>query len=479
LMADDNNHRSFRGADAASRAASGTPAGSDPLAELARLIGQNDPFGEYSRADERRPSNVRQGSPAPVQPAPVASAPMFGAPDFGRQTFGSAPLAGQNDLYHVEQGNNAYEPPGQYAENQYAQTYGVPGYGVPGYPPERDAGYDDGRGQGAYDPQQPGAVDDDYYDDAPPNRRRIGILAIAGIFALAVIGTAGAFGYRAIFGSSGSSGPPPVIKADSTPSKIVPAASSKDASASKLIGDRIGDRGQEKLVSREEQPVSISTIAAGDSQSMGSGVVGSEPKKIRTIAIHPDQQGAAAAAPAPQPQTDTAEPSVQPRVTNITPRVTTTAPAPAPLPRVAMPDPAPSRPSPAAPAPVRAATPSAPAPAANAPLSLNPNASAPSAARSAAVAPPSAPAAASGGAIYAVQVSAQRSEAEAEAAYRSLQGKFPGQLGNRQPVIRRVDLGAKGIFYRALVGPFGSSGEANEMCSALKAAGGQCIVQRN
>ena len=50
----------------------------------------------------------------------------------------------------------------------------------------------------------------------------MGVLAIAAVFALAVIGTAGAFGYRALFGSL-RSGPPPVIKADTKPSKIVPA----------------------------------------------------------------------------------------------------------------------------------------------------------------------------------------------------------------------------------------------------------------
>ena len=44
----------------------------------------------------------------------------------------------------------------------------------------------------------------------------MGVLAIAAVFALAVVGTAGAFGYRALFGSA-SSGPPPVIKADSKP----------------------------------------------------------------------------------------------------------------------------------------------------------------------------------------------------------------------------------------------------------------------
>ncbi len=62
--------------------------------------------------------------------------------------------------------------------------------------------------------------------------------------------------------------------------------------------------------------------------------------------------------------------------------------------------------------------------------------------------------------------------------FHSLQAKFPQQLGGRQPLIRRVDLGAKGIYYRAMVGPFGSAEEASKLCSSLKAAGGQCLIQK-
>jgi hypothetical protein len=38
-------------------------------------------------------------------------------------------------------------------------------------------------------------------------------------------------------------------------------------------------------------------------------------------------------------------------------------------------------------------------------------------------------------------------------------------------------LGAKGIYFRAMVGPLGSE-EASRLCSSLKAAGGQCFVQK-
>jgi cell division septation protein DedD len=80
---------------------------------------------------------------------------------------------------------------------------------------------------------------------------------------------------------------------------------------------------------------------------------------------------------------------------------------------------------------------------------------------------------------YVVQVSSQRNEADAQASFRALQGKFPSVLGSRAPLIKRADLGAKGVYYRAMVGPFGSSEEASHFCGNLKSAGGQCVIQRN
>ena len=425
-------------------AAPAAAAGSDPLAELARLIGQNDPFAEYGRENARK---------AAQQPA----------------------LAAHHDDYAAP----AAYPPQHY---QQAETF-QPRAQVPGYPPD-DAGYEH---EAEYQSNaHVGAEDHDFYDDVPP-RRRLGILAIAAVFALAVIGTAGAFGYRALFGSSAASGPPPVIKAETAPTKIVPAANSKDPKSGKLIYDRVAERGQdEKLVSREERPVAMNTPPGSPQDQSsgaiqpptGSGVVATEPKKVHTIAIRPDGTAMADAAPTPV----VASPPQPPA-----PR----APAADPAPRQAV-----ARAEPAPAPPRRVAAPAS----SNAPLSLSPDAPAqaapaPRAPRTAVAAPPtqiaapaptapSAPprvapvaAPASGGSGYAVQVSSQRSEGEAQAAFRSLQAKFPGQLGGKQPMIRHVDLGAKGTYYRAMVGPLGSD-EASQLCSSLKAAGGQCIVQR-
>ena len=85
---------------------------------------------------------------------------------------------------------------------------------------------------------------------------------------------------------------------------------------------------------------------------------------------------------------------------------------------------------------------------------------------------------ASSGGAYAVQLTSERSAAEAHASFRALQAKFPNQLGGREPIVRRTDLGAKGIYYRTMVGPFASMEKAAGMCRTLKAAGGNCLIQR-
>src|SRR5690242_19747712 len=70
IMADDNSAR-YRSNDSFDRGPA-APA-SDPLAELARLIGQNDPFSEYGRT-------TRPAAPPPP------------APDLGAR-YGTSPSA--------------------------------------------------------------------------------------------------------------------------------------------------------------------------------------------------------------------------------------------------------------------------------------------------------------------------------------------------------------------------------------------------
>jgi len=74
---------------------------------------------------------------------------------------------------------------------------------------------------------------------------------------------------------------------------------------------------------------------------------------------------------------------------------------------------------------------------------------------------------------------AQKTEDEARASYQALQQKYPSVLGGRDANIRRADLGEKGVYYRAQIGPFATVDQANSFCSDLEAAGAQCVVQKN
>jgi hypothetical protein len=354
------------------------------------------------------------------------------------------------------------------------------------------ANYD--RSDGGFDRRGGPAEGDDIFDETPGRRRR-GLVTVFAVLCLAVLGTAGAFGYRAVFGPSKTGAAPPVIRAERAPSKIVPppVAVAEAAPSGKMSYERVGAPGQpEKVVPREEQPIDVTAaralppriagVSPGNGQVLPAGTpaafppatAGStppaaapgapgEPRRIRTVIIRPDQPSAIetpARAPGGAPfRTATAQPapiaesapvaptrSVRPAVPNPPPQPATTAALPL-APEVTTPAP----PSAVAPA-------QRPAPAAR------------TAARTSA---------GGGEGGYLVQVSSQRSESDARASFRTLQGKFPNQLGERQAVIRRADLGDKGVFYRAQVGPFGTVDEASKLCNELKAAGGQCVVQKN
>ncbi len=233
--------------------------------------------------------------------------------------------------------------------------------------------------------------------------------------------------------------------------------------------------GTEKIVPREEAPVDVnarsgprvvfpalnqngnppSTASAAPSAPLPANptngtLPNNEPRRIRTFSVRGDPADPAAnpVAPAANPAT-----GAKPAATARTPATRTAS----------------------------AGNPSAAN--ANAPLSLAPQgqpAAAEPPTRMAATNPTQvAPSAGGAGGGYLVQVSSQRSEADAQASYRALQGKFPAVLGSHTPLIKRADLGEKGVYYRAMVGPFGSSDEASQFCGNLKSAGGQCVVQRN
>ena len=502
----DNNFRSYRGRDSLAPDDVNSPAregAADPLAELARLIGQTDPQGERGRYEDAAPGRdwpaddyadqYNRVQDRYVQPPPLPADPY---PSRAPQPSGyeNEPAASSRYFSGPAAKFGGFRQDGSdYVPVDDAQYGNEPVPPFVAAPSEHGYGVDE---QEHHGDQAYGA--DDYNDEAPIPRRG-GLVVVMAVLGLAVIGTAGAFGYRAMFGSSVLPTLPPIIKASNGPNKIVPTYG--DAQANNQPG--VASAGStENLVSHEEQPVKmeppkaprvVSTIPISPGQSAAPAApaavaglpaaaspggpppastaappppaapapasISSEPKKIHTVTIRADQPNSLGSAPV-QPGS-TARSAARPAAPAPKPSTTASAPAGG-APLSIIPGAEGDTPA-AAPARARAAV----APASGAPMALASTTSG------------TAVAATSSAGGYAVQLTSQRSEAAAQAAFRSLQAKYPDQLGGREPILRRADLGAKGVYYRALVGPFASQEEAARMCSSLKTAGGDCNVQRN
>jgi len=277
-----------------------------------------------------------------------------------------------------------------------------------------------------------------------------------------VLGTAGAYAYRSYYGNPSSTQPPPVITADnSTPTKIVP-ESAGDPQSSNVAQGRSANADKERIVSKQEEPVALKepgtqatprvVLPAPVAPGQGAGA-STEPKKIRTVVIHPDASDISGKPVTSQPAAAQAAAAARSNVVPAAPKAATASAARNSGPISLEPQPS----EPAAAPPARARTAAAPPPSTR---------SAPEATENTA-----------GG--FVVQLSSQKSEAEAQSSFRSLQAKFPNELGDLQPIIRRADLGSKGVFYRTLVGPFATAQEASQFCATYKAAGGQCVIPNN
>ena len=465
-MADDSKLRSYRSNDPYRRAAGPTEPSEevnarDPLAELARLLGQSDPFAELGRTNQRpreardapatAPADWQSAAPEP-QFAAGGSSHGWAAPSNLDDAHSPAPQSWSSDgRFHEEAPVSAEQ--GVYYGDEHAQD-----------------GQEDGYEPQYYDENVPlDPHEDAMYDDPPSARRRGGLATALALIGCAVFGTAGAYAFRTYYASPGATQAPPVIAADtSNPTKIVPAA---DSQSGKGLQDRVASADKEQVVSKQEEPVTLKDLAnqaaprgvlpapgapaqgaSAAQPSAGTASGSNEPKKIRTVTIRPDGSDMSG-----KPVTSQVATAAAPVMTPAAPRQA--APAPA------APKAAPAR--------------------NNGPISLDPQ-SEPSAAPrtrtaaappAAALAAPDAMESASDG--YMVQLSSQKSEAEAHSSFRGLQARFPNELSGLQPVIRRADLGSKGVFYRTMVGPFASAHEASQFCASYKAAGGQCVVPNN
>jgi hypothetical protein len=453
-MADSSSYRPSRGGALPPRrdGASSDPARqavSDPLAELARLIGQDEAFGAIVRNSARTEPRAEP----PREPEPPSS--WRGRSEPGQWQTRQAP-AQTYDQYAYEHDAPAHAPTA-YDPHPYDEGHGA-AHAVAQQPPAEAGHYGHhaegeyyGEGGEGHEGQEGHYEGEEEYADPVPERRRGAIVMVAAVVGLALVGTAGAFGYWAW--STGPRGEPPLIKADSGPNKVVPATQG-EGGGNKSVYDRYSDRGGtgERVVSREEAPADIKPAPTRSVYPSAGGVYGptpvqpaapppssgvsanGEPRKVHTEVIRPN--------PNQMASTDISQPVAPP------PTVAAIPPSPPPAP----------------PAPAKQ-----PAPRAKQAVQTPP--------AQPTEAPPAREAAPTGG--YVVQLSSQKTEEEARASFKVLAQKYAAVFGDREPYIKRVNIPEKGTFYRANVGPFATQSEASHFCSNLKIVGGHCIVQKN
>jgi hypothetical protein len=468
----------------------------DPLAELARIVGQDDPFQSLlgDKPQQHDPSGLddlfvsRERIVQPLRPA-AGDYGLRGAvePQAAQRTHASysdnsepaAPYREPAAPYAEPAQSYGYQPLSPQHPGAYADEHAAPGYQGEAY----DQGYYDEKddaGALSYVPQAP---EERGYAKAPKRKGRLALLAAVGAVA---VGGAGAYVYMS--GHSVLSGEPPLIAAKTEPVKIQPQSPGgvEIPNQNKQIYERASSDTQTKVVNREEQPVDIRQTmrvqgngdaagAAGPRPNAGGLNLG-EPRKVRTIAIRPDgsiigseppgqaglQPPSTASVPAPSappappaaqpvPGSSSALPASQGRQVAATTPVPTTKvmtvpiiPA-APPQNAAVVEPAPQRVASAAPTAIAAA----PAPAA--------------------------PAAVATG-DFAVQLGVSQSEADARAILQRLQQKY-ADLSGQPPLIRKAEVNGKS-FYRVRVGPM-SSDDASSLCSKLRGQGADCYVARN
>ncbi|MBN9438576.1 SPOR domain-containing protein [Bosea sp. (in: a-proteobacteria)] len=526
----DDLERQLRGAAQPQKPGSAN----DPLMELTRLVGQDDPLKELFSGRPAAPVAVPVAAPAAAPVRPVAEAPAHWPatarvePSFHPAPASQAPaeaaqppaeLMGALDefealLRRTEPGRAPAAPmvPVQaqfheqarrqetaYPEAGYAE-YDQPaasqhGYAAPAYVPQVEAGAH------AYVPEEPRDLDEAVqqgypvgYDRALPEdyaqpqqaeedarqyaqpRSRKGLWAAAAVIAVTVAGVGLAMTFRGSRPTVGADGQPPVISADAAPTKVAPVnpGGAEIPNQNKQIYERSGETpaAETKVVSREEQPVDVQQAARSMPSRPGSS-------DTTSAALASGEPGLIAVPPVP----GLGEPrkvrtvAIRPDGTPVPP-AGNGAVAPAPQPMVTGSAPvgrAAATPTvDAAKVQDRAAAPTTSPAAVTPPPRTRTAALDPVAPTSAAPAAPRADA--NGG--FAVQLAAPGSEAEARATFAALQRKYPTQLSGQSPIVRKTELAGGKTVYRLRVGPY-SREDAATMCTALQAAGGQCFIAKN
>lgn len=439
--------------------------------------GYESPYGSYGSQQ-----GFQHTPPQPMVPAPHPFGQQSAyqpEPDMPRAF--SQPQQAQPSAYD----RYAPQAPQGYAQPQQPQ-HAPGGWPQQQQPTHEPRGYDFGHYMPATAPQQPGepqfqvgpadhfaagpqdhfqqpqqeyADPDAHYDEGeheeedeePRSGRRMIMIAAALVGAIG-IGGAMAYTYKTVF-----AGP----RAGAVKTADLKAKPTKEASSS-----------EKKVASRLDDAPPAAQEA--DSNDAGSDDPNA-PKKVRIIQIPPGAPSGAEPAAAPPPATPL--PGI---MLDMGPRPGPQGPAPMPGAGVRPPQgpPAavasvPTRPA-AAPPPVRtvAVAPPVQQPEPAAPAAKKERVKAEKAAVPKAKDDQTASINSSNGALGFVAVlSSQKTRVDALKAFADAQQKHPDVLGTKTPDVLEANLGDKGMWYRAVVGPPGSREAAANVCGQLKSAG--------
>ena len=305
-----------------------------------------------------------------------------------------------------------------------------------------------------------------YYNEGPPLWRRP--IVLGALLSIAVFCTVVWVAYNKGV-DQGAHRLPPLVQADPTPAKVPPEKPGglEVPHQDRLIYGQLSGKPQaqsvEQLLPPPEEPVDMTRPSQTEPPASAS-VAEFDPEAITDPVAPPVQAKVVEARPLP----DSPLPAAPNAPTRVDAAITS-MPAGGPTPLVpgsvasaAMP--ASAGPPSAMPGAVGGVSPWA-----------NPDAMPTGPARDqvAALEPPRAGV---GGSTYFVQLGAVRNQAEAQAEWKRISQRMPDVLGGQQPVARRADLGAKGIYYRLQTGPFPDRSSAIRACEQIRTRGQGCLV---
>jgi hypothetical protein len=270
----ESNHRLYRD-PAAARRTLPLNQPDDPLAGLARLIGQRVPMNDLAR-DASLPALAgrrlaREFTPPAQHDLQETSAAQYSTPKQGSYDFDPP-----NDPYD----DGRYEPslPVDASRQSLSALYE---HEPQSHPDAADvhvesSGRYDESGEQSHDHSDDHASGEDY-DENPNPRRRGRFIFVAAVFGLALLGTAGAFAYRAPFADSIVPSLLSIIKAESGPNKFIPTSTASQGSDSPRADAADNSGSSERLVPQEERPVDVPASVSTAPQSASTAAIISNP----------------------------------------------------------------------------------------------------------------------------------------------------------------------------------------------------------